>query len=49
MSTLQTNVEYLSSRITNRDNNINDNKLNQDLNNEGTYIILDKSFHFYAT
>lgn len=39
MSTLQTNVEYLSSRITNRDNNINDNKLNQDLNNEGTYII----------
>lgn len=33
MSTLQTNVEYLSNRIISRDSQLNENKMNQD--NEG--------------
>lgn len=33
MSTLQTNVEYLSNRIISRDNQLSENKMNQD--NEG--------------
>lgn len=36
MSTLQTNVEYLSNRIISRDNQLIENKMNQD--NEGMAI-----------